>query len=221
MTSFEHLYQTLFPQVAQDRITNYTFVRTIRPASSRNATQIDLVRPKTGPVTRHFGLDLCILKSIPVVHDDSVSQNRVLREVAVHRAITLGSNPIDERTLPLLSHFISYSIPGKDLKEANIKSRIGHPYLVLVLPYCKKGTLAQYFSQRFAPSTNLPKSDGVGTLSEKELRWTILEVIKALKRCHERGIVHRDIKAENVLLWDSSQAKGEKGLLRLVSGSFS
>lgn len=223
MTSFEHLYQGLFPQVAQDRIGNYSHVRLLKSSSINNATQIDVARPILGPVTRRNGLDSCILKCIPILDDCSKTHHRILREVAIHRALTLGSNSAEDRILPLLSHFLSRVIFSADGEPS--KSQL---HLILVLPYCARGSLAEYFSHRLASNSPLSTAGGNrGTLDESELRWTISELAKSLERCHERGIVHRDVKAENILLCQKSHLRispanphQEKGSLRLLLCDF-
>lgn len=191
MSSFEKLYLGVFPHATQDRLSNYVHVQLVKPPSPKGTAQVDLVRPILGPVTRSTGnCALCVLKCIPIpLHDDG-AQKRLLREVAIHRSITLGSSPVEECILPLLSHFTSRSIFG------------GAPgiFLVLVLPYCRQGTLFDYFALRRASVPASQTGHCETTVDESELRWTIGEVVKALNRCHSRGIVHRDVKAENILL---------------------
>lgn len=48
------------------------------------------------------------------------------------------------------------------------------------------------------------------TLSDLDIRFYILEVLKALDYCHSRGIMHRDVKPHNVMI------DHEKRQLRLI-----
>jgi serine/threonine protein kinase len=41
-----------------------------------------------------------------------------------------------------------------------------------------------------------------GALREDEARKIMLQIINAINYCHSRGVVHRDLKLENVLFRD-------------------
>lgn len=52
-----------------------------------------------------------------------------------------------------------------------------------------------------------------GGLNEKRAKYMFLQVVLGLKYIHERGYVHRDIKLENVLVFENDQVKiGDFGL---------
>jgi casein kinase II subunit alpha len=48
------------------------------------------------------------------------------------------------------------------------------------------------------------------TLSDHDIRYYILELLKALEFCHSNGIMHRDVKPHNVMI------DHEKRQLRLI-----
>lgn len=52
-----------------------------------------------------------------------------------------------------------------------------------------------------------------GPLKESEAREYIRTIAKTLKYCHEQGVSHRDLKAENVLI-------GKEGRLKLIDFAF-
>jgi serine/threonine protein kinase len=217
--SFEQLYRSVFPHIAQDRLDNYSHVRLLQPISSSNSTQFDVVRPIRGPAARRPCSQLCVLKCIPVPRNDVETQRQILQEVAIHRAVSLGSEAVKDRILPLQSHFISSNTFGSSHRKASDAV----VYLVLVLPYCPKGSLSDFIIERLASQSVFDEKKG---LDESELRWVILELVKALQRCHDRGVVHQDVKAEHIFLWqgknDPSSVSNEgEGALRLLLGGFS
>ena len=54
------------------------------------------------------------------------------------------------------------------------------------MEYARGGELKQYVNEK-------------GTLSEEETRTIMGQIMQGLLTCHEKGIIHRDLKMENVL----------------------
>lgn len=73
----------------------------------------------------------------------------------------------------------------------------GHQ-LVMVMEYACGGEVLEYVTQK-------------GKLNEYVSRKIIMQVINALLYCHSRGIVHRDLKLENVLFRDKVDPDSEDG----------
>ncbi|XP_076653764.1 serine/threonine-protein kinase unc-51-like protein Atg1 isoform X2 [Halictus rubicundus] len=77
----------------------------------------------------------------------------------------------------------SQNLLGKEIK---ILKESNH-YVFLVMEYCNGGDLADYLSAK-------------GTLSEDTIRVFLKQLAGAMKALHAKGVVHRDLKPQNILL---------------------
>lgn len=85
-------------------------------------------------------------------------------------------------------------------REIEIMSSLNHPHIivihevfensskiVIVMEYASRGDLYDYISER-------------QRLSEREARHFFRQIVSAVHYCHQNGVVHRDLKLENILL---------------------
>ncbi|XP_008578838.1 PREDICTED: NUAK family SNF1-like kinase 2 [Galeopterus variegatus] len=85
-------------------------------------------------------------------------------------------------------------------REIEIMSSLNHPHIitihevfensskiVIVMEYASRGDLYDYISER-------------QRLSECEARHFFRQIVSAVHYCHQNGVVHRDLKLENILL---------------------
>ncbi|XP_078091275.1 NUAK family SNF1-like kinase 1 [Mustelus asterias] len=92
-------------------------------------------------------------------------------------------------------------------REIEILSSLNHPHIisiyevfenkdkmVIVMECASKGELYDYISER-------------RKLSEKETRMFFRQIVTAIHYCHKNGVVHRDLKLENILLDDNYNIK--------------
>ncbi|CAG5117938.1 unnamed protein product, partial [Candidula unifasciata] len=79
--------------------------------------------------------------------------------------------------------------------------------IVLVLDYAQGGELYDYLNK-------------MGRLSENEARRIFRQIVSAIHYCHQNGIVHRDLKLENIILDDEGNVKiADFGLSNYYSNS--
>ncbi|MDG4824867.1 serine/threonine-protein kinase [Asanoa sp. WMMD1127] len=100
-------------------------------------------------------------------------------------------------------------LPGGDawqttLREARAASRLRHPNVVAVLDVLR--TDRSWIVMEYVPGRSL--HDVVaerGPLDPPEVARLGLEILAALEAAHDAGIIHRDVKPQNVLLADDGR----------------
>lgn len=103
-------------------------------------------------------------------------------------------------------------------KEAKSAARLTHPGMVHVYDQGVDGELS-YLTMEYVPGQNLrQRMTQEGTLSLREALLVTESVLDALAAAHRQGVVHRDVKPENVLLDRAGQPKlTDFGLARAVT----
>ncbi|XP_030076733.1 NUAK family SNF1-like kinase 2 [Microcaecilia unicolor] len=92
-------------------------------------------------------------------------------------------------------------------REIEVMSSLSHPHIitiyevfensskiVIVMEYASRGDLYDYISER-------------QSLTEQEARHFFRQIVSAVYYCHKNGIVHRDLKLENILLDSNGSVK--------------
>ncbi|MDM7988888.1 protein kinase [Arthrobacter sp. zg-Y877] len=102
--------------------------------------------------------------------------------------------------------------------EAKSAARLSHPHVVGVLDQGITDSLA-YLVMEYVPGRTLRGLlDERGTLSPRLALALLDAVVEGLAAAHDAGLVHRDVKPENVLLADNGRIKiADFGLARAVS----
>ncbi len=112
-------------------------------------------------------------------------------------------------------------IRSRFLKEAETAAQLSHPNIVPIYSVDEKDGLV-YFVMAFIDGDNLAKRiHDNGAIDAKETRRILRDVADALAYAHHNGVVHRDIKPDNILL-DSQTGRPmvtDFGIARAVSES--
>ncbi|MFP6683131.1 MAG: serine/threonine-protein kinase [Polyangiaceae bacterium] len=123
---------------------------------------------------------------------------------AVYRAFDTR----DDREVALKVLLANYSSRESDSKrferEASLVKKLDHPNIVELLDYGQTDTGEPYIAFELLHGSSLCdvlKRDGA--LHASRVVQVTRDIIEALKAAHKQGIVHRDIKPQNVFLCDS------------------
>ena len=91
-------------------------------------------------------------------------------------------------------------IRSRFLKEAETAAQLSHPNIVPIYSVDERDGLV-FFVMAFVAGENLAaRLHSEGRLEPDEVRRILKETADALAYAHERGVVHRDIKPDNILL---------------------
>jgi hypothetical protein len=112
------------------------------------------------------------------------------------------------------------AIRTRFLREAETAAQLSHPNIVPIYTVDEQEQLV-FFVMAYISGDNLAKRlHETGVLQVDEVRRISREVADALAYAHERGVVHRDIKPDNILL-DSTSGRTmvtDFGIARAASG---
>jgi serine/threonine protein kinase len=91
-------------------------------------------------------------------------------------------------------------IKSRFLREAETAAQLSHPNIVPIYTVDEQESLV-FFVMAYISGDNLAKRlHERGVLTVEESRKILREVAEALTYAHDRGVVHRDIKPDNILL---------------------
>jgi serine/threonine protein kinase len=94
------------------------------------------------------------------------------------------------------------------LREARTLAKLRHPYIVTVYDLGRLDDL-YYLVMEFVAGTSLRQRLVERSISERDTLDFVPQIAEALQHAHETGVVHRDVKPENVLI-------DPRGRVRLV-----
>ncbi|MFE5837925.1 PASTA domain-containing protein [Arthrobacter sp. NPDC056493] len=107
-------------------------------------------------------------------------------------------------------------------REARAAAKLSHPHVVGVLDQGHDGDTAYLVMEYIKGHTLRDVINSKGALSPRLALALIDPVVEGLGAAHAAGLIHRDVKPENVLIADDGRIKiGDFGLARAVTTSTS
>ena len=108
------------------------------------------------------------------------------------------------------------------INESKAVSMLSHPNIVKIFDVSVKGNLKYFVMERIEGITLKSYMHKKGALSTDEVLSYSEQVLKALEHAHAKGIVHRDIKPQNILLLKNGRVKvTDFGIAMLEDGDVS
>ena len=161
-----------------------------------------------------------LLADLQAHFTDKYVLERELGGGGMSRVFVARDEKLDRRVvIKLLPPQVTATISAERFKrEIMLAAGLQHPNIVPVLASGEFGTLP-YFIMPFIEGESLRARMMRGPLSVRETVTILKDVVRALAFAHGRGIIHRDIKPDNVLLAAGAAVVTDFGVAKALSAS--
>lgn len=89
---------------------------------------------------------------------------------------------------------------AKTFREISILKLLKHPHITRLYEVMESRTMIYLVTEYAANGEIFDHLVNNGRMTEQEAARVFAQLISAVEYCHSKGVVHRDLKAENVLL---------------------
>jgi serine/threonine-protein kinase len=151
---------------------------------------------------------------------DRYTIERELGGGGMSRVVLAKDARLDRRVvIKLLPPSVTATLSAERFKrEIMLAAALQHPNIVPVLSAGDFGTLP-YFIMPFIEGESLRARMQRGPLSVREAVTILKDVARALAFAHGRGVIHRDIKPDNVLLAAGAAVVTDFGVAKAITAS--
>jgi len=135
----------------------------------------------------------------------------------VYRAEVEGGGP-DVAIKELRPQFAADpALRRRFLREVELSRRLNHPAIVRLLDAGEQGGVPFAILELVRGETLRQRLDREGKLALADARSLFIQIARALDYAHWRGIIHRDVKPQNIFATEVGAKLGDFGNARVVS----
>jgi len=138
-----------------------------------------------------------------------------MSRVFLAQDLALGRSVVIKVLLPELAAGVNAE---RFKREVQLSARLQHPHIVPVLTAGEVDGLP-YYVMPFVKGESLRARLASGPMPVSETVSTLADVAKALAYAHSEGVVHRDIKPDNILLSGGASTVADFGIAKAISSA--